>query len=91
VLAETAEDADAKLKERNGGRQPANRIPDDVIRWVAEFFSTSSRWVKLTAEEVKEVVVRCDLDPKSGLLSAEASVEAKSGAALAKLFAGLNS
>ncbi len=87
VLAETAEQADTSFKERNKNRP--NQIPKEAIDLVAGFFRISLRWVKLVSSEVKEVVVRCDLDPKTGLLIVEKTVEPKSGTELAKSFSGL--
>jgi hypothetical protein len=81
VLAQAAEEADARMQK--------NENLAEARDWVAQFFRISSRWLKSATGEVKEVVVRVDLDPKTGLTIVETSVDAKSGTALAKSFAGL--
>jgi hypothetical protein len=64
-------------------------VPPELKPVVSEVMRTGLRWLKMGILEGKEIILRLDLDPKSGAFVSEWSLEGKSGSALAKSFAGM--
>jgi hypothetical protein len=82
LLTQRGEEAEREMKGRDF-------LPPEVGELVAQFFRISSRWLKSVTGELKELVVRVDLDPKTGLLIVDKTLEAKQGTDLARSFAAL--
>ena len=72
LLTQAADEADGNFNRA--------QVPAGIRELTAQFFSISSRWLKALTGEVKELLVRVDIDPKTGLLIVEKTIEAKSGA-----------
>lgn len=64
-------------------------LPAEVKPVVSELITTGIRWLKMGVLDGKELVLRLDLDPKSGAFIQEYTLEGKSSSALAKSFAAM--
>jgi hypothetical protein len=71
---------------------PADDVPSAELVRVTTAVRTMrwlSRWIKLLINDGKQLAFRLDLDPKTGVVGSEMSLEPRSGSALAKSIGSL--